>query len=109
MKGGTSMTDAQHGWRAVTLYSWQADHLIEEETGDPTYEWYDAVTDFDMQQTNQAENPVSLIRAMIFNMEHTVENGEAQGCKLLSITISLMQVPIHRSDKKRADRSAKRP
>ena len=29
----------------------RADHLKDEETGDPTDEWFDAITDFDMRKT----------------------------------------------------------
>jgi hypothetical protein len=102
------MADEQHGWRVVALYSYQADHLIDEETGDPTDEWFDAITDFDMQQTNKAENPIGLIQQLTSQMQRKIRNVEPDGCKLLSITISLTKVPIHRSDKKPRNRNVKR-
>jgi hypothetical protein len=102
------MTDEQHGWRVVALYSWQADHLIDEETGDPTDEWYDAITDFDMQQTDEADDPIGLLHDLTREMKWKIRNPDEQGCKLLSITISLTQVPIHRSDGKPGNRSVKR-
>jgi hypothetical protein len=102
------MTDEQHGWRAVALYSWQADHLKDEETGDPNDEWFDAITDFDMRETNDAENPGRFIQQLIKDMDWKIGNVEAQGSKLLSITISLTRVPIYRPGKKPAHRDVKR-
>jgi hypothetical protein len=101
------MTDEKHGWRALALYSWQADHLIDEKTGDPTDEWYWAITHTDMHETEYAGNPATLIRGLIRGMDGKIQSEEAKGFKLLSISISVTKVPIHRSDKKRELRSVK--
>jgi hypothetical protein len=44
---------------------------------------------------------------MLSGMEMSIANQEAQGLKLLSITISLMKEPIRRPDKKLGHRSIK--
>ena len=90
----------RYGWRTITVFSWEADHLIDPNTGDPTDEWSENVTQTDLLEGNSIDDYMGHLRLVVSDLERKVKATEEEGFKLNSITISIVKVSPYRRCKK---------